>query len=156
MSFIPNLLQSVDFLYDSLRVFHDPGVIISMNGRPNDRHIRKVNNMKNWRNILVIAAVVTIAPVAMNAEALYSPKGMDNAKAFRRSATSSTDVNLAAARPNGNAKAWETAQSLNKVGAGNQVDFAHAARPALGAKNPGYEAAWRENAQREVQIAPAK
>jgi hypothetical protein len=111
-------------------------------------------NMK--RTVLLIAAVVSVAPLTMKADAFYSPKGMDNAKAFQTSAISSTDVNLAAARPNGNAKAWEVNQSLNKAGTGNQVDLAHARRPALVAKDHDYDAAWRNNALRGVQIAPTK
>jgi hypothetical protein len=108
------------------------------------------------RTVLLIAAVVSAAPLAMKADAFYSPKGVDNARAFQTSAVSSTDVNLAANRPNGNAKAWETTQALNKVGVGNQVDLAHATRPALVAKDHDYDAAWRNNALREVQIAPTK
>jgi hypothetical protein len=112
--------------------------------------------MKTLKNILLIAAVVTGTVVLAKAEPLYSPKGQEHADAFRKAPISSTDVNLAADRPVGNAKAWEAAQSLNKVGSASSVDLAHAPRPALTAKDPGYDVAWRDNAMREFQIAPVK
>ena len=113
--------------------------------------------MKTLKNVLLIAAVATGTILSVKAEPLYSPKAKEQAEAFRKSAVSSTDINLAAVRPVGNVKAWEVAQSLNKVGsATTTIDLAHATRPGLAAKDPGYDTAWRENAMREIQIAPVK
>lgn len=112
--------------------------------------------MKTLKNSLLIAAVVAGTALTVKAEPLYSPKGREQADAFRKSPVSVNDPNLAAVRPTGNAKAWEVAQSLNKVGSASGIDLAHATRPTLRAKDPGYEMAWRENAMREFQIAPVK
>ena len=51
----------------------------------------------------------------------------------------------------------ELAYSLRKVpSTGPSIDLAHAPRPTLSPKDPGFEAEWRANAERQFQIAPVK
>jgi hypothetical protein len=115
--------------------------------------------MKTEKRLLVVAAAVALG-VALSAKAgepLYSPKAKELAESVRKVPTSQSDVNLATIRPNGSPKAWELAQSLRKVpGIAADIDLAHATRPAFAPKDPRFDVAWRENAEREFQIAPLK
>ncbi len=57
----------------------------------------------------------------------------------------------------GSPKAIALAESLRKVpSTGSTVDLVHAPRPTLSPKDPRFEIAWRENAFKEVQVAPLK
>jgi hypothetical protein len=105
--------------------------------------------------------VATVAVLALGAavstragEPLLSPKA--SATQIRVvPGTSSHDPNLLANLPVGNAKGWALAQSRRTVPAvGSNIDLAHAPRPTLSPKDPGYETALRENAVR--QVAPLK
>jgi hypothetical protein len=119
----------------------------------------KVNNMKTLKIALLTAAVVAIGTTlsAKAGEPLYSPKAKEQAESLRKVPIAENEVNLAANRPDGNAKAWEVAQSLRRVpGTGADIDLAHATRPTISPKDSRFEAAWRENAEREFQIAPVK
>ena len=139
--------------------FQFSGVIRNMNSRPNDRHDMKDNTMKTLKKVLLAAAVVAIGTTlsAKAGEPLYSPKAKELAAALRKVPIAENEPNLAANLPNGNAKAWEVAQSLRRVpGTGTDIDLAHATRPMLSPKDPRFEVAWRENAEREFQIAPVK
>jgi hypothetical protein len=105
--------------------------------------------------VAVVAMGATLSTKA--GEPLYSPKAKELAESLRKVPTSQSDVNLAAIRPTGNAKASELAQSLHKVpGIAADVDLAHATLPTFAPKDPRFDFAWRENAVREFQIAPAK
>lgn len=115
--------------------------------------------MKQLNRILVVAvAAVTLSTLGAQAgEPLYSPKAKALADSLRKVPAVASDVNLATNRPIGNAKAWDLAQSLRKVpSTGASVDLAHAPRPTLSPKDSRFEAAWRDNAVREFQIAPLK
>jgi len=113
--------------------------------------------MKTLKTLLLIAAVAAIGATfsAKADEPLYSPKGKEQADSHRTVATSQTDVNLAAIPPAG--KAGDRAQLFRKVPAsGPSIDLAHATRPTLAPKDPGFETAWRANAERGFQVAPLK
>jgi hypothetical protein len=142
-----------------LRAFSFAGVIRNTNSRLNGRQNLKDKHMKTLKKLLVITAVVAMGATlsAKAGEPLYSPKAKEQAAAFRKVPASRDEVNLATNRPNGSAKAWDVAQSLRTVPAtGPEIDLAHAPRPALPAKDPGYDVAWRENAAGAIQIAPVK
>jgi hypothetical protein len=108
--------------------------------------------------LLAVAAagVFTLAGSAQAGEPLLSPRAKVN-QIRVVSGTSANDVNLAINRPVGNAKAWALAQSLKTVPiTGNNIDLAHAPRPTLAPRDPRYEAAFRENATKNFQVAPLK
>lgn len=114
--------------------------------------------MKTIKTLLLTTAVVALG-VTFSVKAdqsMYSPKAKEQADSLRTVATSQTDADLAVGRPNGNVRAWRLSQSLHTASADNNVDLAHAQRPALTAKDPNYDAAWRNNAEHQVQVAPMK
>ena len=109
--------------------------------------------------LLAVAAagIFTLAASVQAGEPLLSPKAKEQAYAVRKVPVVASDVNLATNRPNGNAKAWELAQSFSKVpSTGNTIDLAHAPRPTMSPKDPRYESALRENATKTFQVAPLK
>ena len=109
------------------------------------------------KSLLMVAAAVAVGlTFSANAgEALFSPKAQEQADSHRTVATSPTDVNLAAIRPAG--KATVLCQTFRQAPtAGERIDLANATRPSLAPKNPGFETAWRANAEREFQVAPLK
>lgn len=114
--------------------------------------------MKKTIMLAVAAAgIFTLAASAQAGEPLLSPRAQEQANSLRRVPTVASDVNLAKNRPVGNAKAWELAQSFKTVpSTGNNIDLAHAPRPTMSPKDPRYEAALRENATRNFQVAPLK
>lgn len=116
--------------------------------------------MKTLKHLLVAAVAAVTLNVALSAQAgepLLSPKAKEQAYSLRKVPAAASDVNLATNRPIGNAKAWEIAQSLRKVpSTGPSVDLVHAPRPTLSPKDSRFEAAWRANAEQQIQIAPLK
>ena len=117
--------------------------------------------MKTLKHLLVAAVAVVTLNVTISAQAgepLLSPRAKEQADSLRKvPGMSMNEPNLVTNRPNGNAKAWELAQSLRKVpSTGPSIDLAHAPRPTLSPKDPRFETAWRENAVKEFQIAPLK
>jgi len=58
----------------------------------------------------------------------------------------------------GSPKSIALAQSFRKVaGTNSDLDLANAPRPTMSPKDPGYEAALRENAiNQQIQVAPLK
>jgi hypothetical protein len=60
---------------------------------------------------------------------------------------SANDPDLATIHANGNARTWETMQSLRSVpGTGSDIDLVNAPRPSLAPKDPDYDVAWRARA----------
>jgi hypothetical protein len=116
--------------------------------------------MKTLNHLLIAAAVAVTFNVALSAQAgepLYSPRAQAMADSLKKVPAVASDVNLATNRPAGNAKAWALAQSLRKVpSTGPSIDLAHAPRPTLSPKDSRFEAAWRANAEQQIQIAPLK
>ncbi|HWC60233.1 MAG TPA: hypothetical protein VHC44_11115 [Verrucomicrobiae bacterium] len=116
--------------------------------------------MKTLKHLLVAAVAAVTLNVALSAQAgepLYSPRAKALADSLKRVPAVASDVNLATNRPAGNAKAWALAQSLRTApSTGPSVDIAHALRPTLSPKDPRFEAAWRANAEQQIQIAPLK
>lgn len=110
-------------------------------------------------NYLIAAAVLTlgVAVSAQAGDALLSPKAKDLANSVKKAPVSANEPNLLANRPAGTPRAWALAQSVRKVPGINQdVDLAHAPRPAMSPKNPNFESAWRQNAFQQVEVAPLK
>lgn len=116
--------------------------------------------MKTLNQLLIAAAVAVTFTATLSAQAgepLLSPRAKEQADSLRKVPAVAGDVNLATNRPMGNAKAWELAQSLRSVpGTGQSVNVAHAPRPTLSPRDPRYEAAWRANAEQQIQVAPLK
>ena len=116
--------------------------------------------MKTLNHLLIAAAIAVTLNVTTSAQAgepLLSPKAKEQADSLRKVPTLASEVNLAINRPVGNAKAWEVAQSLRTVpSTGPSIDLAHAPRPTLSPKDPGFEAAWRANAEQQILVAPLK
>ena len=108
--------------------------------------------------LLAVAAVGAFTLASAQAgEPLLSPRAQSNQSRVVMSNTSANDVNLATNRPIGNAKAWEHAQSIRKVsGTGDSIDLAHAPRPTMSPRDSRYEAALRDNATKNFQVAPLK
>lgn len=106
---------------------------------------------------IAAAGVFALTASAQAGEPLLSPKAKEQAYSLRRVPTVASDVNLIKNRPLGNAKAWALAQSFKTVpSTGNGIDLAHAPRPTMSPKDPRYEAALRENAAKNFQVAPLK
>ena len=107
---------------------------------------------------VAVAGVFTLAVSAQAGEPLLSPRAQEQADSLKTVPSVASDVNLAVNRPSGNVRAWESAQSLRKVaGTNNDIDLAHAPRPNMSPKDPGYAAALRENAiNQQIQVAPLK
>ena len=147
-----------------MRDWPDCGVITigtDDNRRQNNRRRQlKEQTMKTLNYLLVAAAAVVTLNVALSAQAgepLYTPKAKALADSLRKVPTVASDVNLATNRPIGNTKAWQLSQDFRKVpNTGPRLDLARAPRPALSPKDPRFEKAWRENAQKQVQVAPLK
>lgn len=114
--------------------------------------------MKMFNQLLVTAAaVVTLNLSAQAVEPVLSPKAAQLRYELRKVPSTQGQPDLTKDRPAGNAKAWELARSLRPVpSTGVTVDLAHAPRPTLLPKDPRFETVWRENALRQVQIAPLK
>ena len=129
--------------------------------RPSNRHneqTNKANIMKTSNYLLASVAIVALgtALLAKASEPVLSPRAKSN-QIRAVSGTSANQVNLAANRPIGNAKAWALAQDFRTVpSTGSSIDLARAQRPSLSPKDSRYEAAWRANAEHEFQIAPVK
>lgn len=109
---------------------------------------------------LVVAAVTFVAleQVArvQAAEPLLSPR-LQSLQTRVVPGSSAGDPDLTKNRPMGNAKAWNAAQSRRTVpSSGREVDLAHAPRPSVPAKDPRYDALLRENAMKQLQVAPLK
>ena len=115
--------------------------------------------MKTLNHLLIAAAVAVTFNAGLSAradEALLSPRAKEN-QIRTAPGTSADQPNLVTNRPVGNAKAWDLAQSLPTVpSTGPSVDVAHAPRPTLSPRDPRFEAAWHENAEQKVQLAPLK
>ena len=114
--------------------------------------------MKRLNFLSVAIAVAAFTGVASSSAQSVALSPRAQANQIRVVAgTSASDPNLVTNRPAGNAKAWALQQSLRTVAAtGLGVDLAHAPRPNLSPKDPRFESALRENALRQVQVAPLK
>jgi hypothetical protein len=115
--------------------------------------------MRTAKSFLLVAAVAAIGASlqAKASDPMYPPRTAEQMSSLQRAPASPSDVNLAAVRSNGSPKAAEVAYSLRTVPAtGRDVDLAHAARPALPAKDPDYDAAWRQNAISGVYVASVR
>jgi hypothetical protein len=105
---------------------------------------------------VAVAGILTLTTGANAGEPLLSPKAKDLADSLRKVPGTTPDMIDRSVKA-GSPKAIEFANSLRKVpSTGTRVDLAHAPRPTLSAKDPRYETAWRDNAEREFQIAPIK
>jgi len=112
---------------------------------------------KTFLFAVAVAGVITLASSAFASDVLLSPRAQEQANSLRKVPAIANNVNLVTNRPDGNAKAWELAQSLKSVAsAGNSIDLAHAPRPTMSPKDPRYETAFRENADKNFQVAPLK
>lgn len=113
-----------------------------------------------YMNQFVIAATAlmtfTVSQSARAAEPLLSPRAQ-SIQIRVVPGSSVGDPDLIKNRPLGSAKAWDVAQSQLKVpSTGRDIDLAHAPHPSLPAKDPRFDSALRENALRQLQVAPLK
>jgi len=113
--------------------------------------------MKTMKHLLVAAAAaLTLTVGAQAGEPLLSPKAKDLADSLRKVPGTTPDL-IDRSVQSGSPKGRDLAYSLRKVpSTGPSIDLAHAARPTLSPKDPGFETAWRENAVKVFQIAPLK
>ena len=107
--------------------------------------------------LLAVAAAgaFTLAASAQAGDALMSPRAQafaDSLKTVPGTTPNLLDRSAMAGTPK------SIGQSSGGVaGAANDVDLAHAPRPNMSVKDPGYEAAWRSNAfNQQIQVAPLK
>ena len=105
---------------------------------------------------VAVAGVLSFAAGANAGEPLMSPRAKALADSLRKIPGTIPDM-IDRSVNAGSPKAIELANSLRKVpSTGSTVDLAHAPRPTLSPKDPRFETAWRENAAKEIQIAPVK
>ncbi len=105
---------------------------------------------------VAVAGVFSFAAGANAGEPLMSPRAKALADSLRKVPGTTTEMLDRSVKP-GSPKAIALAESLRKVpSTGSTVDLVHAPRPTLSPKDPRFETAWRENAVKEVQIAPLK
>lgn len=111
----------------------------------------------------LILAIVAAGSLAFGASAkagdvVMSPKAQEQADSLRMVSGNTPDMldrSIQSVPP----KQAEQAASLRTVPAqGPDIDLAHAQKPNLPAKDPNYDVALRQNAERqaEVQVAPLK
>lgn len=107
---------------------------------------------------VAVAGAFTFAASVRAGDAVMSPKAREQADSHRTVSGTTPDLidrSVHSASP----KQWEFATSLHRTASqSSSVDLAHAPRPNLPAKDPGYDVAWRDSAlnQANVQIAPLK
>ncbi len=105
---------------------------------------------------VAVAGVLSFAAGANAGEPLMSPRANALADSIRRIPGTTPDMIDRSVKA-GSSKAIELANSLRKVpSTASTVDLVHAPRPTLSPKDPRFETAWRENAVKEIQIAPVK
>src|ERR1043165_6052636 len=114
-------------------------------------------NMKKTLLLAVaIAGVLGFAAGANAGEPLMSPRAKALADSLRKIPGTTPDMLDRSVKP-GSPKAIALAESLRKVpSTGSTADLAHGPRPTPPPKDPRVETAWRQNAVKEVQIAPLK
>ena len=129
----------------------------------NNRHTKsKELTMKTLNRLVVTAAAVVIVSAAVSAqtnEPLLSPRAKSNQIRTVPAGTSANDPDLIREFQNrpGTPRSKELADSVRKVPrTGRDINLAHAPRPMLSPKDPRYEMVLRENAIRQLQIAPLK
>ena len=109
---------------------------------------------------VAVAGVFTLTASAQTVQPLLSPRAQEQANSLRKvpAVAGEPDLNMNRMDMIGSPRAYALAQSLRKVPhTGVDVDLAHAPRPNMSVKNPGYEAAWRSNAfNQQIQVAPLK
>ena len=107
--------------------------------------------------LLAVAAagVFTLAASAQAGDALMSPRAQAQADSLKK--VSGTTPNLIDHTVLAGTPKSMGQSSGGVAGAANDVDLAHAPRPNMSVKDPGYEAAWRANAySQQIQVAPLK
>ena len=115
--------------------------------------------MQKLNQLLVAAAAVVTLTLTLNAQAgepLFPPRAKEMADSLRKVSGTSSDM-IDRSIQSGTPKGRELAYGLRKVPSTSpSVDLVHAPRPTLSPKDPRFEMAWRENAVKEIQIAPLK
>jgi hypothetical protein len=88
--------------------------------------------------------------------ALLTPKAKEQQAALKSVPGTTTDM-VDRSLGEGTPKSRDVAYSMRKVPAsGPEIDMASAPRPVYAPKDPRYEVALRDNAIREVEVAPLK
>lgn len=110
--------------------------------------------------LAIIATTTITAFVALSTasatEPLFSPKAQAVADSLRTVQGNTTDL-IDRSLQTGTPRGRDFAASIRRIpGSANGIDLAHAARPSIFAKDPGFEAAWRANAVQGLKVAPLK
>lgn len=115
--------------------------------------------MKTMKHLLVAAAAVVTLTTTLSvpaAEPVLSPRAKAQAESLRTVPGAPQDRLDRSVRPE-SPRGRDLAASFRRIpGSGREIDYANAPRPTLSPKNPGFEAAWRENALKQFQVAPLK
>jgi hypothetical protein len=106
---------------------------------------------------VAVAGIFTLAASAQASDTFMSPRAQAQADSLKKVSGTNNDV---IDRPvlSGSPKSIALAQSLRKVaGTDNDLDLAHAPRPTMSPRSPGYAAALHDNAvNQQIQVAPLK
>jgi hypothetical protein len=111
------------------------------------------------KTLILAIAVAGVFTLSGNAgDAVMSPRAKEQEDSLKRVPGITTDMIDRSVKA-GSPRQVEVAASLRKVpSTGPTVDLAHAPRPTLSPKDPRYDVALRQNAEKqaEIQIAPLK
>jgi Ni/Co efflux regulator RcnB len=95
---------------------------------------------------VAVAGVFTLVASAQASDAFMSSRAQEQADSLKKVSGMTPDM-IDRSVQLGSPKSIALAQSLRKVaGTNNDLDLVHGLRPTMSPKNPGYEAALRENA----------